>query len=331
MADPPVRSLNLPLIGVALAASTLLVHVAVGADPRLVFSLDLIALAGVAVAGVGSVRAAADARKGVDEVREQLQALQRTASAQAQVIDGAGEAIIVIDDQATIFTFNRAAERMFGYQADEMIGSSLERLMTDGGRKAHSAYMAKIGVTAMVEAARLRTLHKGVRKRGDAFTFELHMTEWSDAGRRMFTGVIRDVSERENAADAARDANSRVTALFEASRDPLFVFTQSGDGGFSLEQMNAAAETCTGLSRFAAVGWPPEKLSGPGERRGLKHGLLECLSSGAELETDARLPSADGGVPARLTFTPMGDARAETRRVLVRGVIDPKLGRTRAA
>jgi PAS domain S-box-containing protein len=216
------------------------------ASPR-DLAVDLAVLAGLIFVAFVSWRFWAPSR------REQAD-LQESEARQRAIIDAAGEAVIVIDDQATITTFNRAAERMFGYTAAEMIGTSLERLMTDGGRQAHAAYLAKYGVTAMVEAARLRTVHKGLRKRGDVFPFELTMSEWRDGDRRMFTGVMRDVTERERTADALRESQARFAALFESSGEPLFVFELAGDGGFVMEWMNRAAEELTGFSRFALKG-----------------------------------------------------------------------------
>jgi PAS domain S-box-containing protein len=196
--------------------------------------LQLLALALLVAAGIVAWR-------GLRLVRQTVETAKQNEARHRATIDGAGEAIMVIDDQATILTFNRAAERMFGYSAEEMIGTSLERLMTEGGRRAHAAYLAKNGVTAMVEAARMRVVHKGVRKRGDVFPFELTMTEWLDDGHRVFTGVMRDVTDHERAADALRESHARFVGVFENSAQPLFIFALSGGGEFVLETMNEAA------------------------------------------------------------------------------------------
>jgi PAS domain S-box-containing protein len=257
--------------------------------------------------------------------REQAE-LQESEARQRAIIDAAGEAVIVIDDQATITTFNRAAERMFGYTAAEMIGTSLERLMTDGGRQAHAAYLAKYGVTAMVEAARLRTVHKGLRKRGDVFPFELTMSEWRDGDRRMFTGVMRDVTERERTADALRESQARFAALFESSGEPLFVFELAGDGGFVMESMNRAAEELTGFSRFALKGGAPDELAAPDDARSLRRALLRCLDSPSGVTEEVRLQTLAGTRSFRLGLTAMRDASGEIRRVLA-GARDISLAR----
>jgi PAS domain S-box-containing protein len=254
-----------------------------------------------------------------------LIASKRGEAWQRAAIDGAGEAIIVIDDKATIVSFNRAAGRMFGYSAGEMIGTSLERLMTEGGRRAHAAYLAQHGVTAMVEAARLRTVHKGVRKRGDVFPFELTMTEWRDGDRRMFTGVMRDVTDQENAADALRESHARFVGLFENAAQPLFIFALSGAGDFVLETMNEAAETFVGASRFAAVGRTPDDLLGA-EARELKRALLETMSTASAVSSTIRVPGASASDELPVIFTPLRNASGEIRAVLATGqVAGPKL------
>jgi PAS domain S-box-containing protein len=247
-----------------------------------------------------------------------VEALRRSDARQRRIIDGAGEAILVIDDRAIISAFNRAAERMFGYSAEEVIGTSLERLMTEGGRRAHALYLAKHGVTAMVEAARIRDVHKGVRKRGDVFPFELTMTEWQDEGRRMFTGVMRDVTDHEHAADALRESHARFVALFEHAAQPLFIFALSGRGEFVLETMNEAAEKRAGISRYAASGRTPEELAGS-DARELKRALLACLSTASPVSNTAGAIGEGALLPLPMIFTPMRSASGEIRAVLATG------------
>ena len=281
-------------------------------------AIHIPAMAGLLLIGVLTWRSSRSQKRAADRLR-------RSEARQRAIIDAAGDAVIVIDDQATILTFNRAAERMFGYTADEMIGTSLERLMTDGGRKAHAAYLAKNGVTAMVEAARLRTVHKGIRKRGDAFPFELTMSEWREDGRRMFTGLIRDVTESERTVNALRESQARFAALFEASLEPLIIFELAGDGTFVIETMNRAAEERTGLSRFAVKGCPPEEVAARDEARSLRRALLRCLETASSVTEEVRLHALGESRGVRLTLSPMRDAAGEIRRVLACGR-DPSAG-----
>ena len=274
---------------------------------------------GVKLAGLAALLgAAALIWRAMRGARDRIEAIQRSEARQRAIIDGAGEAILVIDDRATILTFNRAAERMFGYSAAEMIGTSLERLMTEGGRRAHAAYLAKHGVTAMVEAARMRVVHKGVRKRGDVFPFELTMTEWLDDGRRVFTGVMRDVTDHERAADALRESHARFVGVFENSTQPLFIFSLSGGGEFVLETMNEAAESWAGISRFASAGQTPGEIVGA-DARELKRALLDCLATAAPVSGTIRITGQGAGFALPMIFTPMRNASGEIRAVLATG------------
>lgn len=275
-------------------------------------AIHMPALAGLLFIGILTWHSSRSYKRSADRLR-------RSEARQRAIIDAAGDAVIVIDDQATIVTFNRAAERMFGYTAAEMIGTSLERLMTDGGRKAHAAYLAEHGVTAMVEAARLRTVHKGIRNRGEAFPFELTMSEWLEDGRRMFTGLIRDVTDSERMADALRESQARFAALFEASLEPLFIFEVAGDGTFVIESMNRAAEERTGLSRFAVKGSPPDEVAARDDARSLRRALLRCLETASSVTEEVRLHALGESRRVRLTLSPIRDAAGEIRRVLACG------------
>jgi PAS domain-containing protein len=170
----------------------------------------------------------------------------------------------------------------------------------------------------MVEAARMRVVHKGVRKRGDVFPFELNMTEWLDDGRRLFTGVMRDVTDNEHAADALRESHARFVGVFESFAQPLFIFALSGAGEFVLETMNEAAERCAGVSRYAAAGRTPEELTGS-DARELKRALLACLSTASSDSNRTGDSAQDSLATLPMRFTPMRNASGEIRAVLATG------------
>jgi PAS domain S-box-containing protein len=178
--SPGVRPLLLTS-ALALAGGAQLVHMtAHELTAQVSFAADLAVLGGIIGAGLLGAVLLGDARRADN-------ALHRNEARYRAIVDGAGEAIIVIDDQAEIVSFNHAAEQVFGYTAEEMIGTSLERLMPDHVRRAHAQHLAMHGVTGMVEAVRRRSVHKGLRRTGEVFPFELTMAEWADGGRRMFT------------------------------------------------------------------------------------------------------------------------------------------------
>ena len=237
---------------------------------------------------------------------------------QRSILEGAGEAVIVIDHQACITLLNPAAERMFGYSAAELTGLSLETLMTHGARQAHAAYLLQHGETAMVQAVRLRSVHKGVRKSGEVFPFELTMTEWRDGQQRMFTGVMRDVSERERAALALRESQARYSGLYENSAELLFIYKVGGDGDFTLESMNRTAEIYTGRPRSVVVGRTSDAFASPRQARALKRALLQCVELRGSVLHEVQLRIDGERRRLHLTLSPLPDAAGEITHILAR-------------
>lgn len=108
------------------------------------------------------------------------------------VVETAGDGIITADEWGRVETFNAAAERMFGYSADEVTGESVERLLSaesrDGGVRPEVRLDESIG--SRREAA-------GRRKDGSSFPVELNVGEVNFGERRIFTLILRDITERK--------------------------------------------------------------------------------------------------------------------------------------
>ena len=114
----------------------------------------------------------------------------------AAVIDAVADPIITIDEDGAITSFSRAAETVFGYSASEVMGQNLKLLMPEPERGKHDAYLRRYretGVKHMIGTSRRVTAQ---RKDGTAFAAEVAISEaWLD-GRRIFAGIVRDVSAK---------------------------------------------------------------------------------------------------------------------------------------
>ncbi|MCA9689704.1 MAG: PAS domain S-box protein [Myxococcales bacterium] len=111
------------------------------------------------------------------------------------IVDSAVDAIVTIDERGRIETFNPAAERLFGYRAEELVGHNVTRLMTTPDRDHHDEYLR-----AYLSGQPPRIIGKGrevVGQRKDGTTFPLHLSvgEARFPGGRLFTGILRDLSE----------------------------------------------------------------------------------------------------------------------------------------
>ena len=111
------------------------------------------------------------------------------------VLDSAQDAIISIDPRGTVTLFNRGAERIFGYAADEVVGRNLTMLMPQPYRDEHAAHVEGYERTGIAEAiGRVRDVHAR-RKSGEEFPIELSVSEARVGDDRIYTAIIRDVSE----------------------------------------------------------------------------------------------------------------------------------------
>jgi PAS domain S-box-containing protein len=117
------------------------------------------------------------------------------------VAEAATDAIITIDSDSTILIVNPATERIFGYSTEEMIGQPLTMLMPEYLRHLH-----KSGITRYLETGRKHIQWSavqlpGLHKTGNEIPLELSFAEFTRDGRRFFTGIARDISERKRLQD----------------------------------------------------------------------------------------------------------------------------------
>ena len=110
------------------------------------------------------------------------------------LMDAAVDAIIIIDREGVIEHFNRAAEILFGYDEDEVVGRNVRLLMPEPHRARHDGYLAKYretGDAAIIGRGREET---AVKKNGDTFPIQLSVGEIQQEGGRRFVGFVRDLS-----------------------------------------------------------------------------------------------------------------------------------------
>ncbi len=128
------------------------------------------------------------------------------------VVDTAADAIVVTDEDGIIQSFNRSAERIFGYAGAEVVGKNLSLLMAEPSRSSHEGFLRRNRTTGEPRVFGLGREVEGRRKGGSAFPLELAVAEWTDSGRRYFTGIMRDVTRRKEAEEALTTATEQAVA-----------------------------------------------------------------------------------------------------------------------
>ncbi len=143
------------------------------------------------------------------------------------IIETAIDGIITIDDKGIIDTINPAAAKMFGYQANEVIGKNVRMLMQEPERSNHDRYIRQYQETGEKKIIGIGREVLGLKKDGNTFPFRLAISEMSVDGQQMFTGIIHDLSEQKQAEEKLR----RYAAELERSNRDLedFAYISSHD------------------------------------------------------------------------------------------------------
>ncbi|NML05583.1 PAS domain S-box protein [Sphingomonas sp. G-3-2-10] len=137
------------------------------------------------------------------------------------LLDTVPDAIVVIDEAGLIRDFSPAAERMFGWDAEEVRGRNVSLLMPDPYRSAHDDYLGRYFRTGEKRIIGKGRVVVGERKDGSTLPIELAVGEMAVGGQRHFTGFIRDLTERQQAEARLQELQnelvhvSRLTALGE--------------------------------------------------------------------------------------------------------------------
>ena len=165
------------------------------------------------------------------------------------ILESAAAAILAIDDRGRIKTVNPAAERMFGYTSDEMLGRNVSMLMPEPYRTQHDHYMERYLKTGEKRIIGIGREVEGQRKDGTIFPIHLAVGEFKVTGDRFFSGIITDLSSHARLQAEIDRQSLLFQAVFDHVPEALVVSEPEG----SIILTNPAAERMFGYSTSEAV------------------------------------------------------------------------------
>lgn len=131
-----------------------------------------------------------------ERVRQEEQ-IRQSESQLRGILNNAVEAIITIDETGLCQSLNPAAEQLFGYSQEEMLGQNISRLMPSPHQQAHDRYLSNYLETGEKKIIGIGREVTGLRKDGSKFPLHLSISEVVVGERRLFTGIIQDLTERK--------------------------------------------------------------------------------------------------------------------------------------
>ena len=182
------------------------------------------------------------------------------------IMKNVGEAIITADEMGQIESLNPAAERIFGYGPDEVIGKNLRTLMTGVDQENHDAYLETFLRTGQGKILGVGDREvTGLRKDGSEVSLELSVSDMQLGTRHLFIGTLRDITARKSTEDQLRQAQkmeavghltggvahdfNNMLGVILGSLE-MFLNKRDGEveGAFMVERAIAAAEKAAGLT-----------------------------------------------------------------------------------
>jgi two-component system sensor kinase FixL len=127
------------------------------------------------------------------------------------------DAMVVIDERGTILSFSAAAEKMFGYQEGDVVGRNVKMLMPSPDRERHDQYLVNYLTTGKRKIIGIGRVTTALHQDGSTFPIELSIGEAWQGERRIFTGFIRDLTERQQTLLRLQDLQSELAHVGRVS------------------------------------------------------------------------------------------------------------------
>jgi two-component system, LuxR family, sensor kinase FixL len=166
------------------------------------------------------------------------------------IINTTVDGIIVIGSDGKLEAFNRGAERLFGYQASEVLGRNVNMLMPSPYHEEHDGYLERYKATRAARIIGTGREVSGRRRDGSVFPLHLSVGEMTIGGEQKFTGMLHDLSRRVELENQLRASEARWRAIVESAVDGIIVIDSHG----RIDAFNPAAERLFGYTEPQVLG-----------------------------------------------------------------------------
>ncbi|MCK5770199.1 PAS domain S-box protein [Algiphilus sp.] len=207
------------------------------------------------------------------------------------LLDAAVDAIVLITPEGRITRFNSAAERLFGYTPDEVLGRNVSMLMPDPDRSAHDEYIGRFRRTREARIIGIGREVTAQRKDGSTFPIELSVGEFVSQQGSGFVGILRDITVRKRQEARLRRQAQELRLIF-ANAPMAFVVT---DAAGALLEVNDSCCALFGMTDKALLRRPIAELMHDDDRIDGERILTSLVRDGGSARRPLRFVDAEGG------------------------------------
>jgi PAS domain S-box-containing protein len=226
----------------------------------------------------------------IDDRKRAEDELKRSEARHRVVVETASDAVISIDESGAIVLANPATRRIFGYNPAELIGKPLTVLMPGVMRQLHESGFKRYLETGVKHLNWQATEMTALRANGEEFPAEVSFGEMVSNHRKVFTGFIRDISDKKRAEEAIRASERSLSLIINTM--PVLAWSALPDG--TVEFFNQRWLDYTGLSPQQALGWGWAEAFHRDDLGRVTEYWQSMIASGKSGEIEAQLRGSDG-------------------------------------
>ena len=188
------------------------------------------------------------------------------------ILDNTADGIITIDEDGIIASFNASAEQIFGLSEIEAKGQNVSILMPDPWQSEHDQYIKNYLNTGDAKIIGKGREVMGLRKDGTTFPMDLSVTTMEIEGQLMFTGIVRDITEREKKKAALERVLNQNALILNSAGEGIYGLDLEGNTTFA----NPAGAEMLGYSVEEMIGKPQHALIHHTRKDGTPYPRQEC-------------------------------------------------------
>ncbi|KAA0008392.1 MAG: PAS domain S-box protein, partial [Thermoplasmata archaeon] len=254
----------------------------------------------------------------ISDITEQKQFEEKLRESEEKlrtITSAAHDAILMMDNDGNISYWNKAAEKMFGYKAEEIIGKNLHMALAPPRfHEAHKKAFKKFRETGKGAAVGKSLELSALRKDGTEFPVELSLSSVKMDGRWHAIGIVRDITERKRAEVELKEAYDKIETLLNAAADGIRIVNRD----FKVTALNDMMAELAGVKKSEGVGMLCSDMFGSEDCGTQNCTMMRVLKSGKKIKSRTLRRRFDGKmVPCLHVATPLKDEKGD-----IVGIID---------
>jgi two-component system, LuxR family, sensor kinase FixL len=234
------------------------------------------------------------------------------------LLDAAVDAIVLINAHGLIARFNRAAERLFGYAQEEVIGRNVSMLMPEPYSSEHDGYLLRYQRTGEERIIGIGREVVALRSDGSLFPIDLSVGEFRSTEGPGYVGILRDISQRKQYEQQLQHQAEELRVIFDHAPTPMMITDRSGH----VLKVNRACAALLALTPEAIIGRRPTDLLHPDDRATAAAAMQRLNVDHPSCECELRYLRSDGSVVHALHYAALSNDSAQQQPLIINEIVD---------